>query len=314
MILRSGSGNESTQNNKADDVTEYNLNASIIAEFGEHELGGLWIPDMTIRTAELSGGGQRVIAGGNVVIFGTDKHDRINTGHDSYVSGGAGNDHITARKGSVAFGDEGDDTVGGDFGSASSGGAGNDHVFAAWGSVAFGDEGDDNVFASYDSEGYGGEGNDTVTALLGSLADGGAGDDTIIGKGDGNTLIGGTGNDRLDLVQTRNSTILYNAGDGQDTIILGDYWRRAQSTGEAPKNTLSLGPGISAADTRIEISGNTATISFAGNLGDQITINFEDSSTLTIAFADGTSRELNWTKRDGFQPAEGSTEAKYFEF
>lgn len=314
MILRSGSGNETTQNNKADDATEYNLHASIISEFGEHELGGLWIPDMTIRTAELSGGGQRVIAGGNVIVFGTDKHDRIDAGHDSYVSGGAGNDQIYAREGSVAFGDDGDDIVVGDFGSVVSGGAGNDHVLAGWNGIAFGDEGDDTVTALAYSEAYGGEGNDTVTAGSGSLADGGVGNDNLIGQGGYNTLIGGRGNDRLDLVQARDSTILYHAGDGHDTIILGDYWRRAQSTGAAPKNTLSLGPGISAADTRIEISGYTATISFAGNFGDQITINFEDNSTLTIAFADGTSRELNWTKRGGFEPTEGSTEAKYFEF
>lgn len=313
MLLRAGQGDATTQSNTADDLTEHRLTASIISEFGEHKLGGLWMPAMTIRTAELSGGGQRVIAGDDVMLYGTDKFDRINTGRNSYVESGSGDDHVTVRANSIAFGDDGDDTVVGDNGAIVSGGSGNDVAVAAWDSIAFGDEGDDDVMAYYGSEAYGGDGNDTVTAVEGSLADGGAGNDRLVAKGGGNTLTGGIGDDTLDLTKAYSSTISYAAGDGNDTIVLGDYSRRKQSFGEAPKTTLALAASISAQDTRIEISGNQAVLSFAGS-ADRLTVKFDDNSSLTIAFADGTSRELTWAKRGGFQPAAASTEAKYFEF
>ena len=174
-------------------------------------------------------------------IDGTDALDQIN--------GYAGDDTISGHQaGDILHGDDGDDQLYGDDGNDTlNGGADNDLL---WGGA------DDDALFGHDDDDtlYGEQGNDS---LVGSAGDdqlsGGAGDDALHGDlgddtltgGDGaDTLFGGWGDDVIngyagpetddtdvdflnggggdDFIVAGNSDIV-TAGDGEDTIALGDW-------------------------------------------------------------------------------------------
>jgi Ca2+-binding RTX toxin-like protein len=118
-------------------------------------------------------------------IMALDGHDNVVAGAGAdVVNGGSGNDFLSGEAGrDVMFGGDGDDNMlGGSDADMLYGDAGNDRIF--------GDDGNDMIDA--------GAGNDTVY--------GGAGDDLIVASvGDGNDtyygddMMGGTGNDTLDM-------------------------------------------------------------------------------------------------------------------
>ena len=108
-------------------------------------------------------------------------------------------------------------------------------------------------------------------------------DDTIWATGDSDMLAGGLGNDRLEGAEG-SDTYVYNAGDGNDTIL--DY-RGSRD------NVLSFGAGILADDvvfSRVAEDSNDYRISFHSVAGSIILDNQEwwDAGIETIRFADGT--------------------------
>jgi hypothetical protein len=89
---------------------------------------------------------------------------------------------------------------------------------------------------------------------------------------------GGTGDDTISV--DRGSTVLFSAGDGKHVINAGR------------DTTIKLGPGLTSDKMQVTVSGSTATLSF-GDGSDQITLNLGPGSPVTVAFADGTSTQIN---------------------
>ncbi len=147
----------------------------------------------------------------------------------------------------------------------------------------------------------------------GDTLTGQAGNDTLIGNRGDDTLDGGEGNDRLigstlwnwfeengnywaeptttlDVSAIGNDTYLFGRGDGQDTVIDGDY--TAGNT-----DTLRFKAGVALADVKFTRSGNDLVLAIRGT-PDQVTLQqyFDESSNGTtgyhlierIAFEDGT--------------------------
>jgi Ca2+-binding RTX toxin-like protein len=138
------------------------------------------------------------------------------TNYTNTIDGAVGNDTIT----------------GGTLADFISGSAGNDILTGAAGAdVLQGGTGDDVLWSNTV--------NGTTTDA--GLLDGGAGDDTLNG---GSVLAGGTGNDTLNLA-AQPSVVLFNHGDGQDTIV-----------NAAADTTISLGGGIGYSDIALSRSGS----------------------------------------------------------
>ncbi|WP_163879997.1 calcium-binding protein [Rhizobium laguerreae] len=219
-----------------------------------------------ITSILLESGGQFIIGGAFSNITGTDKDDVIIAGPNSSVNGGAG-----------------DDIISGSFLMDISGGAGNDRISVGSGSTIEGGDGNDTISAAFENTVIGGVGNDAIVASRNNTVDAGAGDDTI-SAGIGNTITGGAGNDKITIGGNQaelGSTVKFAVGDGQDSITL----LRSSST-------LELGEGFTAANTKVTISDNKATISFDGNDTDGISVNFFLGSALTLSFADGSTLEV----------------------
>ena len=113
----------------------------------------------------------------------------------------------------------------------------------------------------------GGAGNDTLSNSSGNtLLSGGSGADRLTGASGNDLLIGGLGNDAL-TTGSGADVILFNKGDGADTV--------AVSTKK--DNTLSLGGGARYADLLFQKSGNDLVLKLGG--GDQITFTGYYAST-----------------------------------
>jgi hypothetical protein len=137
------------------------------------------------------------------------------------------------------------------------GGAGNETLITKGGSdYLFGDAGNDQL--------KGGKGNDVLQGADGAdilrggnganVLDGGAGDDLVFG-GQGSSLIaGGTGNDTI-RTGSGSDVILFNRGDGMDTVI-------ADRSGD---NTLSFGGGIRYSDLSLSKDGKNLIVSAGGD-------------------------------------------------
>ena len=169
------------------------------------------------ETLSGAGGDDRIDGfGGSDLIDGRDGDDSITAGagNDS-VSAGAGDDTVT--------GDAGNDTLAGMAGDdALSGGLGNDSLAGGEGRDTLdGGDGNDTLL--------GGEGDDSQTGGAGDdwLA-GGYGNDTLAGDKGSDIVDGGAGDDWLSGLAGEIDdfdTDFLNAGDGNDTLILGagDY-------------------------------------------------------------------------------------------
>ncbi|WP_437891836.1 calcium-binding protein [Phytobacter sp. V91] len=136
------------------------------------------------------------------------------------------------------------------------------------------------------SEIHGGDGADTLEGgIENDLLYGDAGDD-IINGGIGNDLIhGGRGNDTLN-GGFDSDTYLFNAGDGQDTIIDG-------KKGSSDVDTLRFGEGILAGQTIARRSNGDLLIRFA-DTADSVTVKdfFPTYHIGQIVFADGTTWDV----------------------
>lgn len=152
----------------------------------------------------------------------------------SEVDGTAGDD--------VLYGGTGDETL--------SAKGGNDYLYGDVGNdLLKGDDGQDVL--------QGGEGADVLRAGKGEdVLDGGAGDDLIFGGTGSSLIVGGIGNDTI---RTRSGSdlILFNRGDGMDTVI-------ADGAGD---NTLSFGGGIRYSDLTLSRDGKDLIVDAGGGDG-----------------------------------------------
>lgn len=177
------------------------------------------------RDNNLAGGG------GNDTINGNGGRDTItgNGGNDN-ITGGNGVDNINAGAGNdYVNGGNGADTI--------DGGTGNDILEGGAGSDVIGDSAGNN------------------------LLNGQAGADTLTGLGANNTFIGGLGHDTHN-TGSGNDAILFNRGDGDDTIHLSG----------GGTDSLSLGGGIDYADLTFQRTGDNLRL----NVGAGDTLTFEN--------------------------------------
>jgi len=133
---------------------------------------------------------------------------------------------------------------------------------------ARGSDGNDYLegWAGTDDSLHGAEGIDVLRAYSGAdtleggagndFLDGGNGEDLLIGGSGNDLLIGGGGDDSIDAGDGRD-IILFNRGDGRDTV-------RSGAQGGA---TVSLGGGIEAADLLFSRSGDDLVLSAGGGEG-----------------------------------------------
>ncbi|MDA0967555.1 MAG: M10 family metallopeptidase C-terminal domain-containing protein [Proteobacteria bacterium] len=193
----------------------------------------------------------------------------IGTEQDDYISGGefadiinanGGDDHITANGGDdIINAGEGNDNVNGGAGDdIINGGAGDDELY--------GDRGDDII--------KGEDGNDFIsTAKINGHQN---------ESGGNNIVEGGLGDDYI-YIASENDTIIFNVGDGNDTIVK-----------EYGNTTLVFGEGILLSDIETIRIGIDLLITFKNNFNDSITVrtHFYDSydhrKITEIHFDDGT--------------------------
>ncbi|MGZ5014655.1 MAG: calcium-binding protein [Methylobacter sp.] len=226
-----------------------------------------------------------------------------------------GNGTVTAVAGDTyIFGQSGDDilNVPSSGNNIISGGAGNDTVTASGTNTIYGGSGNDVVNASGSSTVYGGDGNDTVTVYyMGTnRLEGGAGDDLLKVThnaatgldagyyGESTLFIGGAGNDRME-GSSGADTYQFNRGDGMDTILdIGSNANASSGWGIYIKpDAIQFGAGITANDLSISRAGNNLVLKIndPGNASatDQITVENWFASAIyqieNVKFADGNS-------------------------
>lgn len=116
----------------------------------------------------------------------------------------------------------------------------------------------------------GGAGNDILradgnTSWYTDYLYGDEGDDLLIAGSGSNSLVGGTGNDQI---QVHNGTdqVIYNQGDGIDTIFVHDVFYSGGT------DTLNFGSSISSDQTTWARDGNDLVITFTNVAADSVTI------------------------------------------
>ncbi|MBR1647504.1 MAG: hypothetical protein IJ685_12120 [Selenomonadaceae bacterium] len=175
-------------------------------------------------------------SGDHTTISGGSGNDSITTNHyanDVIIDGGDGNDSINNEAlRSTVDGGNGDDYISNHyFGKDSdvesyitiNGGNGKDTIYNNRSFVTIGaGESNDSIVNTYVNVSInGGDGNDYVynSGDYGVTIEGGGGDDSINSYGRHMTISGGSGNDSISLSgYAENNLIVYNAGDGNDTI------------------------------------------------------------------------------------------------
>jgi len=116
---------------------------------------------------------------------------------------------------------------------------------------------------------------------------GGRGGDSLTSSGSATTVAGGLGDDRIEVTGAGNE-IIFNQGDGADTVTVDPYFD--------PKdihNTLVLGDGIERADVLLSLNAAGAlVVSFAGLATDCITVRRSNGSqslgVTKLRLADGS--------------------------
>lgn len=117
---------------------------------------------------------------------------------------------------------------------------------------------------------HGGGGNDELLAGGDTYANmdylyGDEGDDVLTAGSGYNTLVGGVGNDQIQ-VHYGTDMVMYNQGDGVDTIFVSDLFYSGGT------DTLSFGPSISSNDVTWSRDGNDLVITFTNVATDSVTI------------------------------------------
>lgn len=184
-----------------------------------------------------AGAGNDSISGSyGFLVYGEAGDDYIDLGDSVRAFGGTGNDCINVGDHAGVDGGDGDDDIGAYDHALVSGGEGNDAIWVYKYSYAYGGNGNDNLRAeggTLSGDGgrstlEGGAGNDYLYSFLNyhGLVDGGSGDDTIrADRGREESILGGEGNDYLDvsLYNSGNGSATIEGGEGNDTIKLDRY-------------------------------------------------------------------------------------------
>lgn len=224
------------------------------------------------------------------IINGTALDDIITgTNGADYIESGDGNDEVTAGDGDdVVYGGLGADTIWLDEGNdvfyddAEGGASGNDTVYGGAGvDTLNGAGGDDNFFGGNGKDTLiggkgkdtlkGGNGNDTLKGGNGADAlIGGAKNDTMIGNGGKDILTGGTGNDKL------------TGGAGSDifTFKIGDELDTIKDFEDGIDVIDFSATNLTFADLTITNSVDGATITYAADGSDKITLTGIDAATM----------------------------------
>src|SRR3989338_5274777 len=143
----------------------------------------------------------------------------------------------------------------------------------------------------------GGNANDVVAGQAGNdVLNGNYGNDMLLGGNGNDTLIGGLGNDLLH-GGAGNDTYVFNAGDGNDTIL--------ETHGDSGIDTIQFGSGV-AYQNQLPITAGDISLAQEGDALIFRHINGRDSVTVahwfneggknkldTVTFADGRSYDLN---------------------
>ncbi|WP_316172819.1 MULTISPECIES: calcium-binding protein [unclassified Bradyrhizobium] len=115
-----------------------------------------------------------------------------------------------------------------------------------------------------------------------------SGNDTLYGLGGNDTLSGGRGDDTLD-GGSGSDTYVYNAGDGNDTIIDGTAF-------DGSDDRLGLGAGLTASNLVISRNGSDVTLSFTDQAGSVRMVAFDSGASVgleQVVLGDGTV----WSKQ-----------------
>ena len=130
----------------------------------------------------------------------------------------------------------------------------------------------------------GGNANDLVAGQTGDdVLNGGAGNDLLLGSNGNDTLIGGLGNDLLH-GGAGNDTYVFNAGDGNDTIL--------ETHGDSGIDTIQFGSGI-AYQNQLPITAGDISIAMEGDALVFRHINGRDSVTVAHWFTEGSKNKLD---------------------
>lgn len=199
-------------------------------------------------------------------LTGTTSSDTLYGGaSNDWISGGADADVLSGNAGTdLLFGGAGDDILNGE----------DDR------DLLFGEAGNDEI--------SGGEGNDSLYAGTGlDTLLGGGGNDELFGNG-GDTLNGGAGNDRV--TSGRGDTIVYNLGDGSDTIIQDDAGNTLDGSTSVERTEISLGTGIDPNLTTLTLEGWSVYININGSTSERIRLDrqFQSANLPQIRFSNGT--------------------------
>nr|WP_316640417.1 calcium-binding protein [uncultured Roseateles sp.] len=124
----------------------------------------------------------------------------------------------------------------------------------------------------------GGGGDDEINGDEGvNLLDGGAGNDYLYTQGGAQVAVGGAGDDEIDQYQTtRGQLVLFNAGDGNDTVWLGEM--------DGVADVLSIG------------SASLPNVKLSSSDGNVVTIHFDNNSSITLQDASKSGSNLRSVK------------------
>ena len=260
-----------------------NNSETMVGTFGTDNIAALEGDDIVFASE-----GNDLVHGnaGNDLLSGGKGDDQLyGDAGDDDIRGGMGNDIISGGEGADQISaNEGDDQV--------SGGDGDDIIDGNEGSDAlFGDAGGDTINGG-DGSDYldGGLGNDTLIGNAGSdFIFGDSGDDFLVGGTGNDTLVGGVGNDVIDGTSGLNN-IVFNRGDGIDTVayidgsydlfITGIEVQQVRFSTDGSNLMVNLGEGINGED-QIVFSGFEQEGLFAAQESGILTLN-------SITFEDGT--------------------------
>ncbi|CAA2138869.1 calcium-binding protein [Hyphomicrobium sp. ghe19] len=248
----------------------------------------------------------------HVTIYSGDGNDYTSVQKYATIHSGGGNDILRAYDHSTIDAGDGDDWVHVYDHAAVDGGAGNDEIRTYDYSTVDAGDGDDFVVTLGNSTIKGGAGNDTLvvssrrseqnSTFDNATVDGGDGDDYIQVNGN-STVIGGTGNDTIRLIGDGN-TVIFNKGDGQDTIGVGRGYANAKDSA-----TINI-KGYSADDVTVTRDTDKVTVSFKGS-DDAITVQVRYNASAKLAFEDGSAIDVTPAKFATLKEVHAYTDALF---
>jgi Ca2+-binding RTX toxin-like protein len=278
--VKAGAGDDVVYGDGGDDTIDGEAgNDTLVGGAGDDKLNGGTGDDM------LDGGvGNDTINGGdgNDLISGGEGSDNLQgaAGVDE-IHGGDGDDKINGGgSADILFGDAGKDTIyGSDGNDQIHGGADNDQLHGEGGDdTIHGDAGNDTFYGGIGQDTLiGGEGNDQVygqdgnDTLIGGAGndklDGGTGNDTIV-AGAGDTVVGGTGDDVVEIAMDAGAPASIDGGAGNDTVKL---------VAATPAAVGSFNGGNATSLERLVVAEGTWSVTG----GDYSTITIENGATVT---------------------------------